>query len=312
MQSCLFPPQTRQEEDLFNSVRKYFFLDDDNALIDDECFLFDEELEDDESDSDLPSLEVSNSSQSTSSLETNLSTGAVVLTTKPKRKRIYKKRKRVRKRDPLYIPRLLKRDLRRQFPVMMVNVFNSHDFDLIRSFFLTFGSRNMALKKNPLTLDFFTTNKNNKLFSVKDDGRWMLHGPQWIIYHWYILSRINPDQVIKIEESTIHTSSGTSKSRISFVLEINFTRIYDIEDDKFVDSIFDFLRRFNSNTILNEDPLDGSGNYPDPFDFYLKKTGATMPLLSSPQNVRMRAKASYYFDEDKHIEMVEIADAQVE
>lgn len=307
-----------EDDFLFHAVQKYFFLDENidfDYIVEDDGVIEDSDEENEfEEDGQLNASPAStNTNIPSSESYENLSTSTVV-ELKVKKKRIYKKRKRVRKKDPFHIPRLLKRDLRRQFPLMMVNVFNSHDFPLIRSFFLTFGSRDIVLKKNPLTLEFKTNNRNNELFHVKDDGQWMLSGAQWIIYHWYILSRINPDQVIRLEETTIHTSSVSSKSKISFVIEVDFTRIYDIEDDKFVDNIFNFLRSLEAShqpSIQPDSAMSQTRNFLDPFDYYMRKTGASMPLLVTPQSIRMRAKAAYYFDEEKHIEMVEIADAAI-
>jgi hypothetical protein len=309
MDPTAFIVPSLRDDLLFRAVQDYFFVSgeefDENIFEETE-----EEEEEQEEEETVDSLAASSifqySGNACNALESNIVTG------KPKRKRIYKKRKRFRKKDPLFIPRVLKRDLRRQFPIMMVNVFNSHDYALTRSFFLTFSSPSLQLIKNPLTLDFFSTNQNNQLFRVKDNGHWTLHGPDWIIYHWHVLNRINPDQVIKLEYSTIHTTSGTTKSKISFVLEIRFTRIFDIEDDKFVDHMFDFIRNVKPSDISSDlNVINSSVEFLDPFDFYVQKTGVSMPLLRTPQYVRMRARASYYFDENKHIEMVEITDAEI-
>lgn len=43
-----------------------------------------------------------------------------------------------------YVPRILKNDLRRQYPVMFTNVFNSFDFNYVRMFLETFCRPDMV------------------------------------------------------------------------------------------------------------------------------------------------------------------------
>lgn len=225
-----------------------------------------------------------------------------------RKKRVYKKRNRPRKRNPLYIPRVLKRDFRLHFPEMMVNVFNAHDSNILRSFFRTFSSACIAVTKPQFALDFLTGNQNNHIFHQNKLESWALHGAEWMVYHSFLLNRINPDQVIRINSSFLTTRPGTAKSSISITLLVESTRIYDIHDEYFVDSLLALMDRDGKISMCS---LDDSANLLDPMDYYYQTTGTAMPLLATPQAVKVEASATYHFDENKRIELVEISRARL-
>lgn len=139
------------------------------------------------------------------------------------------------------VPRVLKRDVRRQYPKMIANILNNSDFKLFHSFFRTFsiGIKDIRFRvKDSHGVLFETTDQFSHLFKRDLPEIFAYQGYAWIFFHWYIMSTLNPDQIVRIEEAKIFTRSDTSKSTVALDVSVDFHRMYDIHLTRFMGSIF--------------------------------------------------------------------------
>lgn len=140
------------------------------------------------------------------------------------------------------VPRVLKRDIRRQFPEMIINILNASDFTLFHSFFETFSTGNhdirFRVKDSVGVGGFETTDQLSHLFHRELPERLAYKGYAWIFYHWYLMSTLNPDQVVHLDDARIHTQSGSMKSRVALDVSVDFHRLYDIHLIRFLGSLF--------------------------------------------------------------------------
>ena len=263
----------------------------------------------------------------------------------PTRKSILGKRAAYYKKY-ISVPRVLKRDIRRQYPKMIVNILNNSDFNLFHSFFRTFsvGIKDIRFRvKDSHGVPFQTTDQFSHLFKRDLPEIFAYQGYAWIFFHWYIMSTLNPDQIVRIEEAKIVTRSDSSKSKVSLDVSVDFHRMYDIHITRFMGSIFGaminecgkplsqptaFLQPATNEVVVEqplpaelaietEEPTVGYAmedllHPPDPFDYYARKAGKHMPLLPEPQPVVMRMRFTFHLNEQKRIEMLETSHLSVQ
>jgi hypothetical protein len=69
---------------------------------------------------------------------------------RPRQRRLRPHRKR---KSSVLVPRLFKRDIRRHYATMLANVSNSHDHNLVASFFRTYGVEQLVVARHRHTID---------------------------------------------------------------------------------------------------------------------------------------------------------------
>ena len=135
-----------------------------------------------------------------------------------KKKRIRKKRAR----RPTYIPRVVKHDIRRHYGAMIANITNTFDVSLTKSFFETYGHRDFQFHLRRFDVDFDEKQckggPNNQVFLLNMDE---------FVKHEHVRYQLNPDQTIKILETTIRTRSDSERSMLICRPEVRFTRMYE-------------------------------------------------------------------------------------
>lgn len=150
--------------------------------------------------------------------------------------------KRIRYKYYIRLPKVLKRDIRRQYPLMVANIMNSNDFELFHSFFRTFSYNSVGFKLHNLSsLGIDSHDAYGHLFMQEAPPEVDYQGYHWIFYHWHVLTSINPDYIVKVHEAKIVTHAGSERSQIVMDLEIDFTRMYDIQFVWFLISIFNSM-----------------------------------------------------------------------
>lgn len=150
--------------------------------------------------------------------------------------------KRIRYKYYIRLPKVLKRDIRRQYPLMIANIMNSNDFELFHSFFRTFSYNSVGFKLHNLaSLGIDSHDAYGHLFMQEAPPEVDYQGYHWIFYHWHVLTSINPDYVVKVHEAKIVTHAGSERSQVVMDLEIDFTRMYDIQFVWFLISIFNSM-----------------------------------------------------------------------
>lgn len=147
----------------------------------------------------------------------------------PKKKRIRKKRTR----RPTYVPRIVKHDIRRHYGAMIANITNSFDLSLTKSFFETYGHKDFRFQLRRFDVDFdekqFVRGPNHQVFLLNMDE---------FVKHEHVRYQLNPDQTIKILETTIRTRSDSERSILNCRAEVRFTRMYDFDaHPKFQESV---------------------------------------------------------------------------
>lgn len=260
--------------------------------------------------------------------------------------------KRIRYKYYIRLPKVLKRDIRRQYPLMIANIMNSNDFELFHSFFRTFSYNSVGFKLHNLSsLGIDSHDAYGHLFMQEAPPEVDYQGYHWIFYHWHVLTSINPDYIVKVHEAKIVTHAGSERSQIVMDLEIDFTRMYDIQFVWFLISIFNSMLAngtkpaitraiastaaiptppeseldFDSTIISATDVTSASQLHsllylngeasaispPDPFQFYLQRAGSPMPLLQTPEQMALVLRFTFHLNEQKQIELLETSNLNI-
>eukprot|EP01033_Poteriospumella_lacustris_P016368 gene16368-11701_t len=105
---------------------------------------------------------------------------------------------------------------------MIANITNSFDISLTKSFFETYGHKDFRFELHRFDVDFdekqFKGGPNNQVFLLNMDE---------FVKHEHVRYQLNPDQTIKIFETTIRTRSDSERSVLTCRAEIRYTRLYE-------------------------------------------------------------------------------------
>lgn len=287
--------------------------------------LVDDNEEEDEFGECYEYLDLTSSSSSSLSLEqTSASSTAVA-------EQQVAKRKRIRNRRRIYAPRIVKRDIRRYYGEMMVNIFNSHDEHAVESFLRTFAVPDMRVRKGTMlqmsTSTLFQQSIRNEMIGDA------LTGIQWTYIHFLVMKSMFPDQTLRIVSSRLHSRSDTQRTILEVDLRFDFTRMHDAHPLLLTDDIFESIvpsggstpqpesATLNSESVQDttsvasiaiESPssLDGLKVYADPFLHFLRKAGSEMPRLSIPEPISFIGHMVWHINEKKQLDMFEIVGAE--
>jgi hypothetical protein len=116
------------------------------------------------------------------------------------------------------LPKIMKNDIRRYFARMFMNTINSAELNKIQSYFQTF-------MVGPCK--FIAEHQASANLHLPD--RMVTAGP-WLISHYVLGCFVQyPDLVLRLKNSRIVTSSGSPGSKIVMDLEVQGTKIHDLE-----------------------------------------------------------------------------------
>lgn len=222
------------------------------------------------------------------------------------------KRKRIRNRRRIFAPRILKRDIRRYYPVMMANVFNSYDEKTVESFLGAFAAPDMRIRKNAL-LELSCSPLFEEQFrsDILPEAN---IGCQWTYIHFLVMKSMFPDQAMHIVSSQLLTRSDTQKTILSIQVRFDFTRLHDVHPLLLTDDIFEALV-LNNDSNNATDPshpcrsLESYKSKADPFQYFQNKVGKEMPRLNKPQPISFVATMLWHINETKQLEMFELVSA---
>lgn len=153
---------------------------------------------------------------------------------------------------------------------MLVNVTNSHDISLFKSFYETYGHKDIIFRHSRLDFDF--DKKIMEYFENDKNPHFCLKGVQEMVNFEFIRHQLSPDQAITIKESAIKTRSDSDKSEIICTLSVTFTRLYDIESRTMYEDIV-------QNLVLRNDSLSLSGGSSEPL---ISDASESSFILESP------------------------------
>lgn len=239
------------------------------------------------------------------------------------------RKKRIRNRRRIFVPRIIKRDYRRHYATMMANMFNSYDNAAYAAFFTTFAAPNMRVRKAaafdlPASQEFQDSFRQNTVENDVDNG-----GTDWSVMHFSVMKSLFPDMTMRVESAVLRSRSDTSKTLLTVKARIAYTRMHDVSPLLVTEDMFESTRTTaeptetttttTTTTTLPKDATPSSSRAvlreiatrADPHEYYKKKTGTDMPMLQEPQEVSFIGTVNFYFDELRRVEMLEIVGVEL-
>lgn len=205
-----------------------------------------------------------------------------------------------RKRRLGYIAPVVKHDIRRHYSRMLVNVVNSSNIPLLKSFMETYGAL------DTFVCSFEVDRDHSSYLSRYNSNVFFLKNLQEAMQFYTIRDRFLPDAVANLTNTRVVTRSDSEKCEIHCDMTVLVTVRYDF--DMF--ALHDSLLSNTTHTTVSPTPIDDlntqpiqsqdSGNdddvmrifrrhqplsnspYEDPFEMHFRKTGTHIPLHSNP------------------------------
>lgn len=126
------------------------------------------------------------------------------------------------------LPRILKRDIRRDYATMFVNVMNSIDLNNIDSFFRSLSRSDCQVMKffakDCYTKHSSTTSRTYRVPSYSDKSFFMEETFPSFIYHSFLIGNSFPDFVFRVNESSISQTEGVVGSKVIVCAEMLGTK----------------------------------------------------------------------------------------
>lgn len=139
-------------------------------------------------------------------------------------------------KDPtkVRLPRVLKSDIRKKYPIMLINMMNCGNFDLIELFYKKYTNHSTSfLKKvqtiNDDTLPPTTPDSWNRHLSLTPTNRGtreediLLDALNDMIYYEILLYLLCPDRIITMKHANVITKSNTFQTEIHIFVELRAT-----------------------------------------------------------------------------------------
>jgi hypothetical protein len=212
------------------------------------------------------------------------------------------KRSRIRISPPT-VPRLLKRDIRRNYCTMFTNAMNGYDINLLRLFMTQYGSSNIE----------FTLRMKKERGKMSEIA---LCTPEIITAFWAINMQITPDQVFKIGDVGVTSTSGSRRSVAACTATINATLVLQADMRDLVTAMAtkfgaQFLsddtgykhRIVGSRNSRIKGQVRGSQDYFDVAQFVASKLQGDANL-HAPLAVSKSMRLKFVLDEEKRIERI--------
>lgn len=142
------------------------------------------------------------------------------------------------------VRKILDVDLRRKYLMMLTNTINSHDSNLIHSFFRMFCNKNTKMRRIYSPQTFF-----GKIFQ----SNILLYGVDGASLYWNALVQMMPDHVLSFSDVHIHTQSDTLGCIITAKYTGEATMIFeDVLPHKLIKSYLESYEDYmNSPTDLD-------------------------------------------------------------
>jgi hypothetical protein len=226
------------------------------------------------------------------------------------------KKRRIRDRRRIYAPRIVKKDIRRQYATMFANVYNTLDPSTIASFFKTFAIPHMRVRKTayliiPTSASFQSSFPLKAIGDIGGCGR----GLQWMVIFFSVLKYLCPDITMRIVSSQLLTRSDTSKTLLTMKIRVDFTRLHDVNPFLFTEGMFASASAAQPTASCAGHsgmlPSDHTGRSEvSPAVYFKEKVGSDIPMLRAPESIAFTSILRIYIDEFKRIEMFEFVGVQ--
>lgn len=184
------------------------------------------------------------------------------------------------------IPRILKRDIRRDFPTMIINVYNSNDTELVRKFFRTYsvGSCHM--------------NSYAETEEVTSEFIRRLDGLEKILGVLFVSMLSCPDSIVRLLDARIKQHLDREGSQLIMTGRVQGTRIKE-----FVVETLDEDQKVNHVPLRVWDHLLTTG---EKLNTLMKKAGFSSDLsglndIITPYKIDFILDITYWLDNDHRI-----------
>lgn len=247
----------------------------------------------------------------------------------PERQRKRRVRPRRKRKSTVVVPRLFKRDIRRYYATMLANVSNSHDHNLVASFFRTYAVEQLVLTRHRHAMDHSgaiggalpSAQFHSRVFH--DGEPHDLRGVPTLVRVLCGMFVMHPDQVFAADNVRIVSRVGDACSRVECDFRIAYNLLYDVHPVAFVDHIFEAVGiddGATSDSSTDATPsTEASGaagalmtlSTPprrspfhsdfDPFAYFHEKVGYAMPRRAEPLPISLQMQFVMHLDEARRM-----------
>jgi hypothetical protein len=206
-------------------------------------------------------------------------------------------------------PRIVKSDIRRKFPIMLTNVFNSFNMKLVRSFLTTFCDHQDILYQHIVNIPFLQEQQLQPAAHVFEIS--ILHH---VINFMGGMQEFTPDMVFMLKNSQIQRRIDCEGSLIVLTMEAHGSRIYPIFPSILADCIqgnnyFQDLYLTKYKKLGHEAAVDSlialerflsNYNVSDPKSLH----NCGIPLLKNPLKRTIQSRIILQLDEQHRIHRI--------
>ena len=136
------------------------------------------------------------------------------------------------------IPKIPRSDIRRKYPLMLLNTLNSMDSNLLRKFFFTFAHPQTILRRQVMSPHHPSMEASSVSF----------YGQEEIFYFLFMLQLFGPDRVIQLETCSITTRSTTFLTEIQLDCTLHVNALYEWDAVAVQNYIYDMRSRCSSSS----------------------------------------------------------------
>lgn len=225
-----------------------------------------------------------------------------------------------RKVNPL--PRIVKSDIRRFYPTMIENVFNSNDFRYFTSFFKSFALPSMTVAAQPfspgscLLVPTSQNSENNKIV--------VRNGYSWMRFQFFKQALLHADNIFRVLHTSIVRRPHAKESAVVLLVDVHVSRIYDInaaEFEEFISSprrvpIISQLSEDSDESSSEESAVDAPWSsacdevdpVPTVVEAFQQIVGihSLPPLLPKPQACTFQVRMIFQLAENRAIQSVKL------
>jgi hypothetical protein len=222
------------------------------------------------------------------------------------------KKQRVRDRRRVFIPKVVKHDIRRYYSQMLANAMNSVDATFMESFLQSYSVPTIRMKKEQ-DVKQCTQACADPRFGASEknpphDFRVDLQGSDSIAQFWTLVFASHPDTAVRINETKIISRINTTSSTLVSDFQVEFTKTRHTE---FMMAVADFLHASKENASSGASGTIGKRQREEESKVLLSAAvlkqlyDATVKYatpLAQPLPIKVYGKVTMELDEEKRIE----------
>lgn len=150
--------------------------------------------------------------------------------------------------------RIVRHDIRRHYPRMMVNIFNSHDPNLVQSFFLTYAGKELYLRNAFYGVGVVGDEIGMSQKLLRNNPLPQL---EILLNMWHTFSTLHPDVVIEECPTEFYMHPGSRITAMRCQTIIKFTRLYSTNLHVFLKQV---IKATQVQALLRGEALSASSS----------------------------------------------------